>query len=64
MANTDELTYTEIIPAPHLARKVTVHLRVSGMNAWRARLWLAGKIFAFGAWIAGTSIDVEVRGDG
>ena len=63
MANTNELTFTKVVPASHLAKRVVVNLRVTGMNVWRARLWLAASVFAVGGWVAGTEVRFQITND-
>jgi len=47
------------ICAPKLMQSIT--LRVTGLKVLSVRLWIAARLFTFGAWVAGCNIEIEAE---
>jgi hypothetical protein len=41
-------------------RSVTINVRLIGVRSMRVRMWLAAKLFALGAWVAGTGLELTL----
>lgn len=49
------------VDAVELSReRLVINVRMKRMRELRLRHWLAGKIFAIGAWVAATGLEIEL----
>ena len=48
------------IPMTEVARNLTLEIHVSGVNTWRARLWLGGKLMRLAVWVIGCKCEMEI----
>ena len=49
------------IPISHITKDLTVHVRVTGMNVWRMRWWVASRLMFLAAAIAGCGIELDLE---
>jgi hypothetical protein len=61
------LGYYQVIEKPvdarisvhEVAKNVTMHVEVTGLGAWRFRLWVASKLIRLAAFVAGVGIEYK-----
>lgn len=48
-------------PARKLTSEMTLKVKISGMAAWKARLWMAKHLLRVAAWVAGMQSKIEIE---
>ena len=48
-------------PIAPLLRDVTFHMRLAGLPAFKARLWLGTRMLRLSAWIIGCGVEIETE---
>jgi len=57
MASVGEIT----VPIKRITEDLTVNVKVSGLNIWKVKLWVAKQLFKFASLITGLDIEVDIK---